>query len=112
LSHANIAQVFELGKDDGDFYLAMEFVEGQDLFRVNRAAARKKTKIPIGISAAVIRDTCNALHYAHHFTSPDGQPLPVVHRDLSLRNIMLNYSGATKLIDFGIAKFQGQRSTT
>lgn len=112
LSHANIAQVFELGQHERDFYLAMEFVEGQDLSRISHRVSRFNAKIPLGFSAAVIRDTCNALHYAHHFTKPNGEPQAVIHRDLSLRNIMVNYSGTTKLIDFGIAKMGGKTTSS
>ena len=112
LSHANIAQVFELGEADGDFYIAMEFIEGQDLSRVHKMAVRKGTVLPVRFSAAVVRDVCQGLHYAHHFTSPAGRPLPVIHRDLSLRNIMVTYGGATRIIDFGIAKAKGGLSST
>src|SRR5262249_33739470 len=112
LSHANIAQVFELGEAGEDFYIAMEFIEGQDLGRINRAARKQGGVLPIGFSAGVMRDVCGALQYAHGFTSPAGRPLPVVHRDLSLRNVMLTYAGTTKVIDFGIAKARGSLSST
>jgi serine/threonine protein kinase, bacterial len=112
LSHANIAQVFELGETDNDFYIAMEFIEGQDLSRVHKMALRKGSRLPPRFSAAIIHDACMALHYAHHFTSPSGRLLPVIHRDLSLRNIMVTYTGAVRLIDFGIAKAKGSLSTT
>lgn len=112
LSHANIAQVFELGETDGDFYIAMEFIEGQDLSRVHKMALRKGSRLPVRFSAAIIHDACQALHYAHHFTSPSGRLLPVIHRDLSLRNMMVTYAGAVRLIDFGIAKAKGSLSTT
>lgn len=112
LSHANIAQVFELGETEGDFFIAMEFIEGQDLSRVHKMALRKGDRLPVGFSAAVIHDACLGLHYAHHFTSPSGRLLPVIHRDLSLRNIMVTYTGTVRLIDFGIAKAKGSLSTT
>ena len=104
MSHSNIAQVFDLGQDGDSLYLVLEFVEGQDLAHVQRAARENERRLPIGFSCAAVRDLCLAMHYAHHFVSSSGTPAPVIHRDISPRNVMETYSGSTKVIDFGICK--------
>ncbi|MDX2011964.1 MAG: protein kinase [Myxococcaceae bacterium] len=112
-SHANIGQVFDLGEDGGELYLAMEFIAGQNLEQVLKRASKRELPIPIGFAARVVRDTALALHYAHHFTDPStGQAMPVVHRDVSPKNVMITYSGDVKVIDFGIAKAKGRLNRT
>ncbi|OJT25751.1 hypothetical protein BO221_07810 [Archangium sp. Cb G35] len=107
LSHPNIGQVFELGQDGEGFFLAMEFIAGQNLNKVAHVCQRRGKVLPAGFSLAVVRDVCLALHYAHAFTTPGGKPSPVIHRDVAQKNVMVTYDGVVKLLDFGIAKARG-----
>jgi serine/threonine-protein kinase len=104
LNHPNIGQVFELGQDGEGLFLAMEFIAGQNLNQVANVCRRRGKVLPVGFTLAVVRDVCLALHYAHAFTTPGGKPSPVIHRDVSQKNVMVTYDGVVKLLDFGIAK--------
>ncbi len=99
LSHANIVPVYEFGEIDGEYYLAMEYVDGCDLSAIIRAGGASPH-----LAAAVVRDVCRALSYAHALRGDDGVPLRILHRDVSPSNVMIGYDGSVRLLDFGIAK--------
>lgn len=113
LSHPNLGQVFDLGRQtSGELYLAMEFLSGQNLGAVMRAAARGPGRLPLPVIARIVRDVCLGLHAAHSHVDGAGAPRPVIHRDVAPKNVMVTFDGHVKVIDFGIAHASGRRSRT
>ncbi len=104
LSHGNIVQVMDLGREDGLLYIAMEYVEGFDLRELLRRCSRGRISLPIEFSLAVVIETLRALDFAHRLGDESGKPLGIVHRDVSPSNILLSFEGEVKLCDFGIAR--------
>jgi eukaryotic-like serine/threonine-protein kinase len=102
LTHPNIVHIYDFGKVDHDYFIAMEYVEGVhagQLFKQDERDRMSPTLI-----ARVGADAAAALHYAHELLGPTGQPFGLVHRDVSPANLMISYDGVVKLCDFGIAK--------
>lgn len=113
LQHPNIAHVFGNGEFEGYLYLVMEFVDGRNLRQVLARADKTKTKIPIEIACYLIAEAAKGLEYAHNFADEKtGQPLEIVHRDMSPQNVMIAYDGAVKIVDFGIAKAAARADMT
>jgi serine/threonine protein kinase len=110
-NHPNIAQVYDLDEHGGEYFLAMEFVTGASLLEVVNGYIAHQEAMPLGLGLAAARDTALALHYAHTYVDPLGRPRRVVHRDVAPKNVMMTYDGATKLLDFGVAKSQGSGQT-
>jgi len=104
LVHPNIAQVYDFGRINGTYYIAMELVPGFDLRKLLRYANRANESIPLAVVLSILGEMCDALEYAHTCHDEQGQPLRIVHRDISPSNIIVAHTGHTKLIDFGIAK--------
>ncbi len=111
LQHVNIAQILDLGTADGHYYIAMEWVDGRDLFAVLRELHDRQLHLPIEAAAYIAMQICHGLQYAHTYTHRlTNEPLDVVHRDISPQNILLSWSGEVKITDFGIVKAR-QRMT-
>jgi serine/threonine protein kinase len=105
LNHGNIVQVFDFGQVNGEYYLAMEFVDGQPLSRVMRKARALGLEwLPPPLAVNIAMELCKGLHHAHTRTDEKRRPLGVVHRDVSPDNILISYEGEVKITDFGIAK--------
>ncbi len=112
LAHLNIAQVYELGHERDELFIAMEFIQGQSLASILRRCKRLRRPVPVGFTAMVGRDLCKALDCAHNFVQRNGELAPIIHRDVSPTNVMVTYDGQVKVIDFGVAKAAGSLSRT
>ncbi len=102
LSHPNVVHIYEFGKVDEHYFIAMEYVDG-----IHAGALIERgvyEKVPPALAARIGADACAGLNYAHNLEDHDGRPLHLVHRDISPPNLMISYDGVVKLVDFGIAK--------
>ncbi len=111
-NHPNIGQIFDLGEKDGQYFIAMEYVHGEDLGRVMRRAWSTGQWVARPVALRIISDACQGLYYAHTRADEAGRPLRVVHRDISPQNIIISFDGSVKLVDFGIAKAADSASNT
>ncbi|HEX5061068.1 MAG TPA: protein kinase [Kofleriaceae bacterium] len=113
LHHQYIAPVYEVGCDEeGRYYLVMDYVHGETAELVYRASAERAWPVPWAFALTVVSSVASALDYAHNLCAADGTPLDIVHRDISLSNVMVGYDGGVKLIDFGIAKAANRATKT
>jgi len=104
LMHGNIVQIYQLGEVSGEYFIAMEFIQGPTLRSVIDRHWEIGQRIPLPLAAYVASRVCRALDFAHNFVAPDKRRLDIVHRDVSPGNIMASWDGHIKLADFGIAK--------
>ena len=104
LDHPNIAQVYDIGMVDGSYFFTMEHLHGQDVRSILHRAWRIGERFPIEHAVQIARHVASALHFAHEKRRGDGALLGLVHRDVSPSNVIVTYDGATKLLDFGVAK--------
>ncbi|MFO0668654.1 MAG: protein kinase [Polyangiaceae bacterium] len=110
IRHPNVVTVHELGNEDGELFLVMEYLDGESAGGLLRRLSVKRERLPFAVAAYVVAEACAGLHAAHELTSPTGESLHVVHRDVSPQNVFVTYSGAVKVLDFGIA-LAGDRQT-
>ena len=108
ISHPFVAQILDLGEERGILYIVMEWVDGDSLAKLLRTVHRAQQWFPLNIAMRITADVAGALHAAHELRDSAGQPLGVVHRDVSPSNILLSSKGSPKVIDFGIAKAIGR----
>src|SRR5262245_9644269 len=112
LSHPNLVQIFEFGSIDESFFIAMEHVQGETLSAVRAKLFEAKRIAPVAATLEIVRQVCLGLNYAHGLQSGTGQPLGIIHRDISPSNLMISFHGGVKILDFGIARVaEGLRET-
>jgi len=104
LDHPNIVHTVEVQDDAGLPFIAMEYIEGESLHAIVRAARQRGGSAPLAIVLHILCDALAGLHHAHEAGDFDGTPLHIVHRDVTPHNILVTYDGNTKVVDFGIAK--------
>jgi serine/threonine protein kinase len=112
LTHPNVVQIYDLGRVGGQYFIAMEYVNGVDLSRVLKKERKARRFVPTEHAVKMMSYVCEALTYAHSHTDVRGNPLSIVHRDISPHNVLVAFDGGVKITDFGIAKAATQAVKT
>jgi len=112
LQHPNIVQTYDVAVAGGNYFIAMEFLHGEDLHALLRTVKRKNARIPVEHALQIAISLCAGLHYAHEREDFDGHRLDIVHRDVTPANIIVTYEGSVKLLDFGIARAASRANQT
>ncbi|MDB4971597.1 MAG: Protein kinase [Myxococcales bacterium] len=104
LQHPNVVQMYDVGVVDANYFIAMEYLHGEDVRSLMKTLFRREMKLPLEHALNIVIGVASGLHYAHEKVGFDGKRLEIVHRDVTPQNIIVTYDGAVKLLDFGIAK--------
>ncbi|MEM9453937.1 MAG: protein kinase [Myxococcota bacterium] len=112
LHHPNIVQVYDIGEEGTTYFFTMEYVQGQDLRRLVRAARKAQKALPLEHILHIVMGVAAGLNHAHEKIGLDGRPLGIVHRDVSPSNVLVTYEGGVKIVDFGIAKAATAQTAT
>jgi len=112
LNHQNIVQIYDLGSMEGAYFIAMEYIHGKDLRVLARKAKERSLPLPLEYAIYITCRICSGLDYSHKLKDFQGNPLELIHRDISPQNILVTYQGEVKIVDFGIAKAAKKSSDT
>jgi eukaryotic-like serine/threonine-protein kinase len=112
LSHGNVVQVFDLGREEDRLFIAMEYVEGYDLNALLRICTKKRVALPLEYALLIVIESLRGLDYAHRREDDSGAPMGIVHRDVSPSNILISLEGEVKVCDFGIAHANAMVATS
>src|SRR5262249_10828511 len=112
LQHTSIVQTYDVGVVDGNYFIAMEYLHGEDIRSLMKTLRHQKRALVRDHAIHIAINVCSALHYAHEKVGFDNKPQHIVHRDVSPQNIIVTFDGGVKLLDFGIAKATGRAGET
>jgi serine/threonine-protein kinase len=111
-NHPNLLHVYDLVEDQGQYAIVMELIEGENLAVIIDTCRRKGVRVPYDVAVHIVASAADGLHHAHELLDETGEPLNLVHRDVSPSNIIVTAIGGIKVVDFGIAKSAASRSST
>ncbi len=112
LQHPNLVQVYDVGLVDGNYFMSMEYLHGEDIRGVMKTLVTTGRSLPVEHALNVMIGVCAGLHYAHDKVGFDGRPLNIIHRDVTPQNVIVTFEGGVKLLDFGIAKASNRSGET
>jgi eukaryotic-like serine/threonine-protein kinase len=112
VQHPNVVPILDVVSDDNELFLVMEYVHGATLAKLLAHVVRNKQLVPVNIAAAIMSGVLHGLHAAHEATDELGQPLALVHRDVSPQNVLVGVDGVARILDFGVAKAAGRLQFT
>ncbi len=112
IHHPHVVPILEIGQSDKGYYLVMEYIEGDTAARIFGRCAQNEKRVPWNVGVRIVLDTLSGLHAAHEVKDDAGQPLEVVHRDVSPQNVLVALDGTSRLTDFGVARAASRLSTT
>lgn len=112
IHHPNVVTVHELAQSEGELYLVMDYVEGETLAAILKALAKAGHAMPMHVAVHVLAEACAGLHAAHELVDEQGRPRGIVHRDVSPQNLMVDYHGTVRVLDFGIASAVDRSTST
>ena len=104
--HPNLVSIFDVGETEQGLYLALEYVDGTDLRKVNQKLRSRKEALPFELACYIVAEVLRGVHHAHTARGPDGKPLEIVHRDVNPSNVLVASSGHVKLVDFGVVRMR------
>lgn len=112
IRHPHVVEILDLGREDDVFFMVMEYIEGDTLSTLLREMKKTGELLPVQAVLQIVADACEGLACAHDLVDPDGVPYHLVHRDVSPHNLLAGLDGRVCVVDFGIMKAAGKRSTT